>query len=265
MKCILRVGIEKTGTTSLQQFLDSNRESLLNQGYLYTRSAGAKNNRFLAVAAYNPGRRDELTEDRRILVDKDLAVYQTTLINGLKKELKQFQGAHTVIFSSEYFQSRLTKDDELIRLKELLGGLGLEQISIVVYLRNPVEIANSMYTEAIKAGYTEPNPPGPEQEYFGNLCDHRNTLVRFRDIFGPKAIFPRIYSKADLVNGSTIDDFLDTIGLPFEKDQYSMPELQNESMTVLGLELLRRLTKICQGGQMSGIRIHSARKWLDTS
>ena len=40
MNCVLHIGIEKTGTTSLQEFFVLNQESLLSQNYKITHSLG---------------------------------------------------------------------------------------------------------------------------------------------------------------------------------------------------------------------------------
>ena len=88
MKCILHIGTEKTGTTSLQAFLNLNREILAEQGYLFTKSTGLQNNRSLPVAAYNADRRDDFTRLHRIYNDEDLITYQTATINALRAELK---------------------------------------------------------------------------------------------------------------------------------------------------------------------------------
>lgn len=243
MHCVLHIGTEKTGTSSLQKFLHINRSVLAEGGYLYTRSTGLRNNRSLPVAAYNKDRRDDFTQAHGIYNDKDLAAFQAKIINDLKTELKRAGDIHTVIFSSEHIQSRLRTDDELVRLRNILVELGFEQIKIVVYLRAPEEIASSLYSTAVKAGSVWLYPPGPDNEYWSNICDHRSTLTRFGEIFGSQALVPRIFSTSDLVNGSIIDDFADVIQLPLTGGEYSIPKSQNESLTFIGLEVLRRINR----------------------
>jgi hypothetical protein len=243
MKCILHIGTEKTGTTTLQEFLHLNRKLLNNHNYLYTKSAGLRNNQALPVAAFNENRRDDFTQRHGIEKNQDLIAFQTRTVNALKAELKDAEGIHTTIFSSEHIQSRLLTNDELSRLKNILNQLGFEKISVIVYLRSPEEIANSLYSTAIKSGWTIANTLGPEDEYWRNICDHRNTLRRFRNQFGLDAVIPRIYSKADLVNGSIVDDFMEAIGLPLSKEKFVLPEPQNKNMNVNSLEILRRINE----------------------
>ena len=243
MKCILHIGTEKTGTTTLQEFLNLNRKTLAKYGYLYTKSAGTQNNRTLVVAAYDADKQDDFTQTHDIWDDKALLTYRNTIINALDTEIKSVEGIHTTIFSSEHFQSSLKTDSELTRLREILNGLGFDQILIVVYLRAPVEIANSRYSTAIRWGETRAHPPGPDDAHWRNICDHRHTIMRFRNAFGLDAIVPRIYSKTDLVNGSIIDDFAAAIELLSLQIEYTIPQSHNESISATGLEILRRINQ----------------------
>lgn len=62
MKTIyLHIGIEKTGTTTIQKFLHLNRENLTKFDFAYTKSTGLQNNRKLVSAAYDLDTRDEFT------------------------------------------------------------------------------------------------------------------------------------------------------------------------------------------------------------
>jgi hypothetical protein len=243
MKCILHIGTEKTGTTSLQNFLVINRQALSQHGYLYPRSAGPKGYRTLAAAAYDSDRRDDLTKNLGIRSDAALRSYQASVLAQLRAELQQTSGIDTTIFSSEHFQSRLTRESELQRLKDIVAQLGFSEVSVLVYLRNPVEIANSLYTTSVRKGSTAGNPPGPDNAYWRNICDHRETLVRWREVFGRDAIVPRIYNLTESVNDSTIDDFMTRIGLPLSQTSFVMPERKNEGMTHTGLEILRRVNR----------------------
>ena len=50
MRCILHIGTEKTGSTSLQTALSVNREHLSERGIFYSKAAGTLNSRALAAA-----------------------------------------------------------------------------------------------------------------------------------------------------------------------------------------------------------------------
>ena len=240
MKAILHIGTEKTGTTTLQSFLYLNRERLLKNGYLYTLSAGKQNNRRLCVCAYDQERRDEETARLSLNNPTALSDFRDSLVERLKDEIHAYS-ANVVIFSSEHFHSRLVKESEIRRLKSILSSLGLGEIQVVVYLRNPVELATSCYSSYVRNGGTRASPPSPDNPYFRNICDHQATLEKWSNIFGKESISPRVFEKRELIDGSIVADFIHHIHLP--PLNYEIPKSTNRSTTPLGLEVLRRLNK----------------------
>ena len=69
MNCILHIGIEKTGTTSLQEFFILNQNILLSQNYKITHSLGKINNSGLVQLA-NKDRLSPHVKNIRGLNDK---------------------------------------------------------------------------------------------------------------------------------------------------------------------------------------------------
>ena len=140
MRCILHIGTEKTGTSSIQSFLRQNRDVLRSHGILCAKSVGAPNNRALPVAAYSPTRRDEYTQNLGIQTDLQLTAHQEEIIAALRDEVAGAGDVDTVIFSSEHIHSRLTTEGAVERLHRLVENLQLEEIDIIVYLRNQVAL-----------------------------------------------------------------------------------------------------------------------------
>jgi hypothetical protein len=244
MKCFLHIGTEKTATTTIQNFFDINRDILLEQGFIYTKTAGRTNNRALSVAAYNPSRRDDFTKDKGINSDSDLLIFQQNTIQDLEKELMEISNKDaTVIFSSEHFQSRLTNLEEIERLRNILQNLGFTDISLIVYLRRPSDIANSLYSTAIRSGACLEAPPSPKHPYWNNVCNHKNTIEKFSLVFGSNAIIPRLFDKKELINGSVIEDILNVIGIP-NNQSYNIPNNANEGLSIMGVRLLIHLNKV---------------------
>ncbi len=243
MKCYLHIGPEKSATTTLQEFFHLNRTRLLEKGYLFTGSAGEKNNHKLAVAAYDPGRRDEFWAYEGLETAVDLLKFQRQIMRSLSEEIRAAavdKSGLKVIFSSEHLQSRLTEMSELYRLKQNLVDIGISSFSIIMYLRNPADIANSLYSTAVRCGGVAMAPPPPDDPYFSNVCDHRRTLERFGTVFGHDSLIPRIFDPSRFMHGSIIDDFLDVIGVP-PSDSYQVPANANESLSAYGLRILRSL------------------------
>ena len=241
MKCFLHIGTEKTATKTIQHFLNQNRLKLYKRGYIYTKSAGEISNIKLPLAAYEFDRHDDLTSIFGISDKKSMKKFQHQVVSNLRKELNNLSG-RKIIFSSEHIQSRLTNISEIKKLKEIINSLGLDDISIIVYLRNPAEIANSLFSTAIKSGHVLDNPPSPTNSYFNNICNHKKTLEIFESVFGKPSIIPRIFHKNEFKNGSIIDDFSEVIGLS-HSNSFDIPENQNQSLSALGIEILRRINK----------------------
>lgn len=241
MNCYLHIGTEKTATTTIQSFLLANKYKLSKLGFGYTNSAGEKNNFKLAIAAYNTTKRDDLTRICNIRSDKELFNFQQTVIKKLGKEIRTIS-LPNVVFSSEHIQSRLTSLQEIESLKQTLKNIGFSNISVIVYLRNPAEIANSLYTTAILSGHTITSPLKPGNKYINNLCNHKRTLENYSSVFGENALLPRIFDNNEFINGSILEDFAKLIGLKWD-NSFIRPKNLNEGLSILGLQILQRVNK----------------------
>lgn len=243
MKCILHIGTEKTGTTSIQKFLEENRPQLTSHGVYFPVASGQSHSRHLVTAAYSPDREDDFTRNMGLLSSEDRSRFQNETIKCLEKEIRSLHEIHTVVFSSEHFQSRLRSEVELDRLASILERLPFHSIEILVYLRDPVAIANSLFSTAVEFGAIVAQPPSPSNEYWSNICNHRQTLKRFADVFGHSALHPRIFSSETLLKGSVVEDFVHAIGLETALDSFSLPESTNKGMSRVAIEVLRRLNR----------------------
>jgi len=243
MKCYLHIGVEKTATKTLQEFLYLNAPQLAQFGYAYTKGMGLTNNILLPVIAYDSTRRDEFTRSRNISTDNELRICQSEIKRELREEIQSISGPN-VVFSSEHIQSRLTRKRELIRLRETMLELGVKTFRIVVYLRNPAELASSLYSTGVRYGSTLRAPPPPTNEYFSHICHHENTLKAFGSVFGTSALIPRLFEPGEYKNGSIIEDFVASIDAPWSKN-YTIPQNLNQRISALGLQLLGRLNRVC--------------------
>lgn len=243
MRCILHIGTEKTGTSTIQAFLDLNRSLLRCHKILFTESAGRTNNRALSVAAYNLNNIDDHAKSIGLRTEDKLSSYQSQVIDSLRREIDKgiSDGVDTVCFSSEHLHSRLRTDEEVERLHAILKSLGIGETTIVIYLREQADLVTSLYSTAVLSGRTNAPPEPKEEEYWHNLCDHKKSIQRFRKAFGRKSIKPRLFLKECFEGDSLIADFLSVAGFDLPKEVLRFPERQNESISWFGLEVLRRL------------------------
>ena len=238
MTCYLHIGTEKTATTTLQNFFNMNRNTLLKKGFLYTKSAGETNNVGLPLSVYSIDRRDELTSLHKMYSDEDFVSYQRLTQSKIRDEVEQYS-PKSLIFSSEHIHSRLISKNEIYKLKEFLLDLGVKEFNIIVYLRDPSQLATSLYSTSIKYGSVAKSPPHPgENAYYDNICNHKKTLETFAEIFGMDALTPRLFSKNEYIGGTIIHDFMHLLGLPLEKELV-IPVNQNASLSNKGLKMMR--------------------------
>lgn len=260
MKGYLHIGTPKTATTTIQEFLAVNKDALLANGTIYTSSAGEENNFYVALAAYNADRRDELTRLNHVNSDSDLITLQKQIIDDLKTEIaikaKLVNNNANVILSSEFIHLLLRTPEELARLKSVLHEIGIDDIEIIVYLRNPADLAASYFSTSVKMGVTHDVPQSPEQDRYQHLCDHKGTIERFTSVFGKDKVTPRLFEKSLFYKDSIVADFLHTVGIS-DHENLCFPPNTNLSLSVEGIQIQRRLNRFFPrwtGNQLNPLR-----------
>ena len=89
MRCILHIGTEKTGTTSLQAALSSHRESLSKQGVLYARAPGQRNSRSLAAAFSTKRDEDDYLIEQEISDSRKFELWKSQLLASIDDEISE--------------------------------------------------------------------------------------------------------------------------------------------------------------------------------
>ena len=214
-----------------------NKKRLAENGIVIPVSMGEINQRKLPVIAYNPTRQDEFTRAQGVT---EPAVREKAFKHwwdAFLAELEQ-SGCPNVLVSSEHFQSRLRTREEIERLREILAAV-FDEIEIILYLREPVETAVSLFSTAVRSGSEMQAVPGPSNEYFHNIVNHRRTIQVWSQVFGAENIRIRLFEKSLFKGGDLLLDFIHTASLP--DIGYKFPPRANESLSALGISILSRL------------------------
>lgn len=239
---VLHIGTEKTGSTSLQQFLRQRSEVLQRSGFWPAWCAGLESSRLLATVCLPPT--DQ--EDDHLLALSDgspaaRADLRRRLLTDLRQELTSLPPGGRLVFSSEHLHARLRCSDDVQRLRQLLLEAGAGPVQVVVYLREPVALAESLYSTWIRSGRTDRGlPADPADGNIRYLCDHPATLARWRQVFGDGAVQARLFQPQALVGGRVESDFLALLGCPPGAGPGAAAPRANPSLAPWGLELLRR-------------------------
>lgn len=239
---ILHIGTEKTGTTSIQRCLGTNRAALKKEGFLYPVSPADRYHNHTKLAAYarEDGQYDDLRRSFGVGNRFRLKKFRKAFEAKLKNELRTCGNEiHTVVFSNEHCHSRLKSATEVSRLVELLRPL-VSDLAIVVYLRRQDQMAVSLYSTHLKLGGTDTEifpPKAKESSVYYNL---ENLLNRWEKVCGRDSVEPRIYEATNLNNGDVLRDFLDVIGFT-RNDSLNEPARSNESFNPRAQAIVREI------------------------
>src|SRR6187551_24585 len=181
MRTTLHIGVEKTGTTTIQAFLDRNRRSLQSdQRIVVTRRFGIGNSRDLATYAI----RDDYFNDDH-LMELEIATveakreFKAQVSMELSRLVAESARSDRLVLSSEHFQSRLKSVAEVAGLRVLLDANGFSVDSVIVYMRDPAEVIQSMYSTALRGGAAVETPASADNPHWNHICDYRATIERW--------------------------------------------------------------------------------------
>ncbi|WP_298561832.1 hypothetical protein [uncultured Aliiroseovarius sp.] len=245
MKLILHIGQEKTGTTALQHGLYLN-EAVLNQhGFCLSHTIDSTNNRGL-VACFqkNP---DNYFILNNLTSPEAIEAFRNRTLAGFQAEVKELsKHYHTLIVTSEHFQSRLVQPNSIAQLSEYLNGI-FDDIDVICYFRRQDSKVSSAYSTHISVGGT-----GSFSKHLENAKRRRNgnfNYVYFANKwtahFASSRFMPRFFSRNALEGGDIMVDFFSALGSPQVADDLETPAGErNVSLSRRGLWLLRRTNRL---------------------
>ncbi len=234
MQVIIHIGIEKTGTTTIQTFLQANRERLQARGVYFSQVLGQPSQRYLAIMARDVPEADRLF-DRFGIVGDDLR--RQTVADWRAewdREIDQKTG-NICLISSEHLQSSLRYDSEIDRLAEMLRARFTGEFRVIVYIRDQLDQALSARSTAMKSGSSTYDIK-PPQRYPG--LDFRVMVERWGRVFGEAALSVRLFDSQTWPDGDLISDFMAACNLDI--GGLDRPATgRNQRLDALGQRVLR--------------------------
>jgi hypothetical protein len=232
--CFVHIGTEKTGTTTIQNFLSKNRSRLLKQGIYYPRSPGNQNHTALAVYAMRDARMSGIRRSSGVSNAEEVPEFRDRLTTRLDRELRD-SDAETILFSNEHLSSRLSMPVEIERVRDLCARYASRTV-VVVYVRNQVDYLVSSFGTTIKGGSTR-KFPYPLNKRRIRTMDYWTLLEAWRNAFGRENMIVRRFEPQDFVDGDLLADFAAQI--PFEIGGFVRPEPRNLALGAKELAFLR--------------------------
>jgi len=224
---VVHVGLKKSGSASLQTFLDQNsdRLGLLSLYYpkIGRKTRIAHHNLAHEVRGYKRfdpklGTLAECAQDWRVCRHS------------------------TMILSSEMFEE--VETDQALRMKSTLQDARSSDFRIYVVLRDLVDLMPSSYAQKVKYGFFTYD----FDSFFSERMHERRvhvfqTVKRWARAFGWENLCVRSLERSDLLNGDLIDDFLAVCGVTDGADKLGLARtgVQNTSPGWRVLEAVRAL------------------------
>ncbi len=241
-KLLLHIGTEKTGTSSIQKFLRINKSQLEKNGFFVPSFMSYKDNEnhiYLPLLAYEKSRKDDLIISQGILDENKRDLFLKGKLQELQEQFSRNKDK-VWLMSSEHCQSRLKTDQELTKLANILLTF-FDEITILIYLRRPIDIAISHWTNSARGFDVCESLPKPDDPRIEAICNHKKTLKNWIRCFG-KEIIPRIYSKENLIGGSVVLDYCKLIGIK-DSETLEVPARTNTAVSFEAIKVLTALNK----------------------
>ena len=221
---LLHIGSPKTGTSSLQYYLDKNRNNLLSQGVLYP----------LTLLE------EEIPKHQWIIKSLKSNNHESLVDSFEKIHSEMNDSVHTIILSTEgvFNQWGELKYKGISYLKSLNKVFNLK---FLLWLREPVSFTSSYYVQCLK------NPRLKSRECFGRDISIMDLLDDswFQGVLDYLSILNELkyhfsidQMKVFKYNGKTIDQFCEYLNIP----KYDFDSLrENTSLSSLAINQLRMI------------------------
>ena len=200
MNIILHIGPAKTGTTSIQSFLNSAQQELLSDGFLYPSKGRSE-----AGVTYQIKLHERDVRSRRFKFKKGPDFAHHLLAWTLAGTVQNISADHcwadvlneielanpeTAIISSESFA--WLSEEQLQTLKALLKGYSVKAL---IYFRNPFNWLLSRYNQIVKKGRYHRSFRAFMREQSFHYISYEHLMKRYVGTFGQTNVDLRLFDK----------------------------------------------------------------------
>jgi len=241
-RCILHIGMEKTGTTHLQNALYGNRDAVMAQGFYLPRGLRHPNNVGIIIYAQNDDEFDDVRLSSHISTPEHVRAFRKVQEDHLKTEFtpERVTRHPVLLLSSEHCHSRLRTEQEVRRAHDLLAPY-VERFEIHIYMRRQDQLYASRMAMMLKLGL-QPSLDFPDEgDEVEHYYDFNRTLTMWESVFGREAMNVHIYDRRRLLGGNTLNDFARRIDLDIQG--FTEPKKSNPSLDPAAFAFMRRFNE----------------------
>lgn len=150
---IVHIGLEKTGSTSIQKWLSANRGFLQENGILMPTSIGYPNHTKLVAACLDEGVVDNIKSHHLFATGRSESDFRTHIFSGLQREIVAAAPSwRTLLITSELISSRLSSRAEIQRLLAQIQP-HVDHVRFVLFLRRQDQLALSRFSSILRSGH----------------------------------------------------------------------------------------------------------------
>ena len=229
----LHVGTTKTGSTSIQAVLKKHSELLSRKDF----------------SVYTPKRSPRIGDP--VQTRKFLKIMRGPAKKGSVEWIETFvdqirlDPAGKIIFSEECLWELAGRRLNRPLFREFITALqSFSDVKLIVYLRRQDNYLMSAYQQRLRIGRMHGETCCQWAFSFGKMAgaDYRDCLEWFLPIIGKDNVSVRVFESGQFVDGSLIQDFLQTVGLNVNDGFLETPSWRNPGLTPFLTELLRCLS-----------------------
>ena len=184
MKLILHIGTAKTGTTTAQEWLSTNRAALNNAGIWYPRTGGT-NHQWLAILAMDPDKPDDGFYRLGLTDPEKHSTFVGKISEAFAREYADASSANpgTAIISSEHLHLRLPSDEMVARVERFLAPY-FTSVEVIVHLRPQVDYTVSAASTASLLGSKIDTAWFDDGASMRSNLDYNGLVHRWEQAFG---------------------------------------------------------------------------------
>lgn len=222
----LHIGMPKTGTSFIQEFLYANNEIIQKQGYVFPDFA----------ARYEMVRKER---NAHFIIAKDDGSFEETYSKGINKIKSLTEKFDNIILSDATCWKR---ENHIKRFVEDMKLLDI-QVKIVAYLRRQDLYVQSMWAQKIKEGAKRKFKEHIKYEEIAMRYYERCST--FSGIVGKENFILGVYEKGQLggIKNDLLTDFLEKVGLKYDDEFINTDVIVNSSLNGIYVEVKRMLNK----------------------
>lgn len=243
MKAIIHIGMPKTGSSSIQEFLRLNRAQIAQRGFRYARFQAQFGSQYeFGVSALT--RADTEISDftaKRVMGLPDMATqqaYTARYLDFLDAKLAQWEEP-IFLGSSEHLVPWVRSPKLIESLQSILQPRFPDGVRYLLYIRPQTSFVTSSYSERMRRG--EYISLDEHLKIATNLANYNQLVSRWETGVGAENLDVRLMTRDAMIDGDLLTDFCGAIGL----DHHGLvrPNLENPSLTKAQIKWRYRLNR----------------------